>query len=113
MLLDAVIGLVILVGLAVLTSKMMYQSHRELARLEDQRQAWTEAQQILTDMQMGRPGDWAGRIGRSVYIDPLLADAPGPGRLWVQVEVRSAGQTARLAGVVPTTFTRQLRDEER
>lgn len=108
LLLDAALGLVILVSLSVLVGVMIGQSQRQLGKLEDHRQAVAKAQQILADLQMGAPGEWAAQVGRSVYIDPLLADAPAPGKLWVQVEVTHKKQTARLSGVVPALVMRQI-----
>jgi hypothetical protein len=101
MLIDLTMGLSILVALAVVVGVMIARTQSHLRDLRDQRAAMQQAQQVLHDMRVGKPGDWALEMGKTIQVAPLSQEPPTAGHLWVQIEVDRQGQTATLVGLAP------------
>jgi hypothetical protein len=103
MLLDALAGLTLLVALATLVAVMVGKTNTQTRTLADRRAAMVMAETVLTDLQLGRRGEWAKQLGDAVHIEPLLTDGrpPAAGKLWVRIEIQHHGQTASLIGVAP------------
>ncbi len=113
MLIDAAMGLALLVGLAILMGVMTAQSRTHMRTLRDQRAALEQARQVLHDMQVGLPGAWADRLGRTVHIAPVSIDPPTPGMLWIEVIVERGQAQAKLTGLAPIGAATRAREGER
>lgn len=100
-LLDAVVGLTILMAIAALFSVTLQRVDRHSRMLLDQRQLVTEAQAVLVDLQLGQAGRWAGELNRSVFIEIADEREPVGDRRWVGVRVERGGRSATLRGLVP------------
>jgi len=103
---DAVFALVIAGILITTLGVAIGASRRGLAKLNDSRHATRIAEDVLTDLQLGRtlsdvsPEDVKVRVAD-------VAGAPGApaGRRWVIVTVNVRRSTSTLTGLVPQAFS--------
>lgn len=92
---EAVLGLVLLVVLATALVVVANRHGRVSSRLAATRAAARSAEQALVAMQSGQ------RPAQAVSVKPVTFDSQVKNMTWVQVTAENDGQRATLFGLVP------------
>jgi type II secretory pathway pseudopilin PulG len=99
-LVDTMLGLALVAGMLVLLAVDLEQHRRTTGRLAQRRAALNLAEQVLTDLQAGRPApSQDGGLAVRVAEVPSPAAAPKGGR-WVEVRVTGPAGAQSLIGLV-------------
>ena len=92
---EAVLGLVLLVVLATALAVVSNRHARVSSRLAASRAAVRSAEQALAEMKLSQ------RPAASVTIKPVAFDSHVKNKAWVEVTAENDGQRASLFGLVP------------
>ena len=100
LLIDVMMGIAIVGVMAIAMAVAADHQRRASRRLADYQTTVRLAEQVLTDMQLGRPVVVVDQ-GVSVTVQRVDGGAPIPGQAWVQVTATRAPHVARLVGLAP------------
>jgi len=100
--LDAVIGLAVIVTVAIVVAVLVSEHARASKQLDQRVAAVRTAERVLTDMQLGLEGAWKQQLGSTILIEPAIGGKAPAQTLWVTVTVRYDAGEVSLVGLART-----------
>jgi hypothetical protein len=96
---DAIFGLILLIGLGLTISSLVYHHRTGIAGLNATQDAIAAAERVMSQLQLGQPVDPAAEPATVIQVlerDKLLAS-----HRWVRITVERQGKLAELVGLAP------------